>query len=338
MIISTLVHGSVAAAVTGPWAAIGMDIPSPEQAVWRLGPVPVRAYALCILAGIVLAVLIADRRWRSRGGRRGVVVDITAYAVPAGIIGARAYHVATSWQPYFGDGGRPLDALKIWQPGLGIWGAVAGGAVGAWIACRRHGHSLVRFADAAAPGIAVAQACGRWGNWFNNELYGGRTDLPWGLRVHDWDLVRGATVRDTAGSPVLLPGTYHPTFLYESLWCLMVALAVVVLDRRYRLDRGRSFALYVALYTLGRLGIETLRTDPANLILGQRLNVWTSALVFLGAVALFWGGARRSRACRQATGPKVSGRPAGQPRRRSQPSHQSDDPSERQDTPERPVR
>jgi prolipoprotein diacylglyceryl transferase len=276
-------------------SALPATIPSPSQGVWHLGPLPVRAYALCILVGIVVAVTIAARRWRARGGPEGAVLDISSWAVPFGIVGARLYHVATSWQPYFGPDGHPLDALKIWNGGLGIWGAVAGGALGAYIACRRLGVSFLMFADAAAPGVAVAQAAGRVGNYFNNEIYGGRTSLPWGLRVHEWDTAHGRAVTDATGHPVLLPGAYHPTFLYESLWCLIVAGVVVLLDRRLRLDHGRTFALYVMLYTVGRFWIESLRTDTANLILGHRLNEWTSILVFLGALAGFLLASRAAR-------------------------------------------
>jgi prolipoprotein diacylglyceryl transferase len=276
-------------------ASLPAVIPSPVRSVWYFGPIPVRAYALCILVGIVVAIRIANRRWSARGGRAGAVLDISAYAVPFGIVGARVYHVATSWQPYFGADGHPLDALKVWQGGLGIWGAVAGGALGAYVACRRLDVSFVTFADAAAPGVAVAQAIGRVGNWFNNELHGGRTDLPWGLQVHEWDVVRGEAIRTAAGQPILLPGAYHPTFLYEALWCLAVAGAVVLLDHRYRLDHGRALAVYVMLYTLGRLGIETLRTDEANLVLGHRINEWVAVLVFLAAAAGYWSTARRPR-------------------------------------------
>jgi prolipoprotein diacylglyceryl transferase len=275
--------------------ALPATIPSPSQGVWHVGPLPIRAYALCILLGIVLAVTIAARRWRGRGGPEGAVLDISAWAVPFGIIGARIYHLVTSWQPYFGEGGHPLDALKIWNGGLGIWGAVAGGALGAYIACRRLDVSFLMFADSAAPGVAVAQAAGRVGNYFNNEIYGGPTDLPWGLRVYQWDTVHGRAVTDAAGQPIHLPGAYHPTFLYESLWCLLVAGVVVLLDRRYGLDRGRTFALYVMLYTVGRFGIETLRTDAANLILGHRVNEWVSILVFLGALAGFLVASRAAR-------------------------------------------
>jgi prolipoprotein diacylglyceryl transferase len=273
------------------------DIPSPAQGVWHLGPVPVRAYALCILVGIVIAVAIADRRAVSRGAAPGATLDVAAWAVPFGIVGARVYHVITSPQAYFGAGGSPVDALKIWQGGLGIWGAIAAGALGAWIGCRRVGLRFSVFADAAAPGVAVAQAAGRVGNWFNNEIYGRRTDLPWGLQVHEWDSAAGRAVTDASGSPVLLPGTYHPTFLYEALWCLLVALVVVLADRRLRLDHGRAFALYVFLYTVGRFWFETLRIDPANLVLGHRVNEWVCVLVAALAVVLFVRGtlaARRS--------------------------------------------
>ncbi|HKG52285.1 MAG TPA: prolipoprotein diacylglyceryl transferase [Actinomycetales bacterium] len=285
----------VAAALAAVPAEVRAAIPSPVRGVWHLGPFPVRAYAVCILIGIALAVYIADRRVVARGGPPGVALDVSAWAVPFGVVGARLYHVVTSPQAYFGRGGHALDALKIWQGGLGIWGAVALGALGAYIGCRRAGLSFSLFADAAAPGVAVAQAAGRVGNWFNNEIYGRRTDLPWGLQVHEWDTSAGAAVRNASGAPVLLPGTYHPTFLYEALWCLLVALIVVLADRRFRLDHGRTFALYVILYTLGRFWFETLRVDPANLILGHRLNEWTSVLVFVLALALFVRGSVVSR-------------------------------------------
>jgi prolipoprotein diacylglyceryl transferase len=264
-------------------AAVPVSIPSPTQGVWQLGPLPLRAYALCILAGIVLAIWLTDRRWRARGGSPGTVGDIAAWAVPFGIIGGRLYHVATSWQPYFGPGGRPVEALYIWQGGLGIWGAVALGGVGAWIGARRAGVRLPVFADAAAPGIVLAQAVGRLGNWFNNELYGSPTTLPWGLTIHEWDSAAGRAVLGADGRPVVL-GTFHPTFLYELLWNVGIAAVLLWLDRRHRLGHGRLFAVYVLLYTVGRFWIEALRVDPANQILGLRLNLWTSVLVGLGAL------------------------------------------------------
>lgn len=250
-------------------------LPSPERGVWNLGPLPVRAYALIILLGIICAVMIADRRWQARGGRHGEFLEVAVWAVPFGIVGARLYHVATDWPTYFGSGGKGfIAAAELWNGGLGIWGAVAGGALGAWIACRRKGWLMPPLLDAAAPAIAVAQAIGRWGNYFNQELFGSPTDLPWGLQI----------------SPEHRPpgfesySTFHPTFLYESLWCLLVAGFVIWADRRFRMGHGRVFALYVASYCAGRLIFELVRIDSASLILGIRVNVFTSVLVGLAAV------------------------------------------------------
>ncbi|MGW0432674.1 prolipoprotein diacylglyceryl transferase [Micromonospora sp. NPDC003197] len=260
-------------------------LPSPSTAVWQLGPVPIRAYALCIVLGIVVAAVVTEVRLRRRGVAPWAVLDIAVFAVPAGIIGARIYHVITSPQAYFGEGGNPIKALYIWEGGLGIWGAVAGGAVGAWLAARQLGIPLTVVADALAPGLPLAQAVGRVGNWFNNELYGGPTTLPWGLEVHE--MSNNKAVLDPAGKPILEPGLYHPTFAYEALWNIGVAVLVLLVDRRWKLGRGRAFALYVMGYTAGRFWIEMMRTDPANEILGLRLNVWTAVLVFLGALVYF---------------------------------------------------
>jgi prolipoprotein diacylglyceryl transferase len=257
------------------------SIPSPTQAVWYLGPLPIRAYALCIIAGIVLCVWIGDRRWVARGGLPGEVLDIAVWAVPFGIVGGRLYHVLTTPEPYFGSGGHPLRAFAIWDGGLGIWGAIALGALGAWIGCRRRGIPLPAFADAIAPGLLVAQAVGRLGNWFNNELHGGPTSLPWALKVYQWN--DGRAVVGPNGQPVVA-GYFHPTFLYELLWNLLAAAVVVWADRRFRLGHGRVFALYVATYCLGRLWIEMLRDDTAEHFFGIRLNVFTSIIVGLVAV------------------------------------------------------
>jgi prolipoprotein diacylglyceryl transferase len=267
-------------------ALLPASIPSPTVGVLHLGPLPVRMYALCILVGIVLAVWLTGKRLVPRGGEPGQALDVGAWAVLFGIVGGRLYHVITTPEPYWGEGGHPVDALKVWQGGLGIWGAVALGAVGAWIGCRRQGLSFLAFADAAAPGVAFAQAIGRWGNWFNNELYGSRTDLPWGLQVHQWDQSAGRAVVDSAGHPVVL-GTFHPTFLYELLWNLAAAAFVVWADRRFRLGHGRAFALYVMSYCAGRLWIELMRSDPAETFFGVRLNVFTSVVVGLLALAYF---------------------------------------------------
>jgi prolipoprotein diacylglyceryl transferase len=250
-------------------------LPSPSQGVWHLGPFPIRAYALCILVGIVVAVLITQRRWVARSGRAEDVLDVAAWAVPFGIIGGRLYHVITDPQLYFAPGRNPVAALYIWQGGLGIWGAVALGAVGTWIGCRRRGISLAAFAGAVAPGLVLAQAIGRWGNYFNQELFGGPTTVPWALLI------------DAGNRPAETPdiGLYHPTFLYESLWCVGVFFLLIWAEKRFRLTGGRLFALYIAAYTLGRAWIESLRVDDVNHILGLRLNVWTSIIVFLTAVS-----------------------------------------------------
>ncbi len=255
-------------------------IPSPSEGVWHLGPLPIRGYALCIILGVLAAVWIGDKRWVQRGGRAGTVGDIAVWAVPFGLVGGRIYHVLTDPQLYFGEGRNPVNALYIWRGGLGIWGAIALGALGAYIGCRRHRASFSAYADALAPGIVVAQAIGRWGNWFNQELYGKPTTLPWGLEI-DPDH-RGGLPTSMRGSE-----TFHPTYLYESLWDLGVAGLVIWAERRFRLGYGRAFALYVMAYTVGRGWIEYLRVDTANHFFGVRLNVWTSVIVFCLAAAYF---------------------------------------------------
>ncbi|MFF5292361.1 prolipoprotein diacylglyceryl transferase [Paractinoplanes globisporus] len=262
-------------------------IPSPTTSVWHVLGLPIRAYALCIVLGIVAAVLIMEYRLRARGVAHWASLDMAVWAVPFGIIGARIYHLITSPQEYFGSGGHPIDALYIWKGGLGIWGAVAGGAFGAWIAARQLGLPLSVFADSLAPGLPVAQAIGRFGNWFNNELYGKATTLPWGLRVHDMDTTNPGHALTIDGEPVTKAGLYHPTFLYEAVWDIGVAVLVWLLDRKYKFGRGRAFALYVMAYTVGRFWIEMLRIDDANHILGIRLNVFTAIIVFLLALAYF---------------------------------------------------
>ncbi|MFF4032347.1 prolipoprotein diacylglyceryl transferase [Streptomyces sviceus] len=249
-------------------------IPSPSHGVYHLGPIPLRGYAFCIIIGVFVAVWLGNKRWIARGGRAGTVADIAVWAVPFGLLGGRLYHVITDYELYFSEGRDWVDAFKVWEGGLGIWGAIALGAVGAWIGCRRRGIPLPAWADALAPGIALAQAIGRWGNWFNQELYGKPTDLPWALHI-------------TSSTDGRVPGYYHPTFLYESLWCVGVALLVIWADRRFTLGHGRAFALYVAAYCTGRGWIEYMRIDDAHHILGVRLNVWTAIIVFVLAVTYF---------------------------------------------------
>ncbi|TDP97138.1 prolipoprotein diacylglyceryl transferase [Labedaea rhizosphaerae] len=266
------------------------NIPSPDRGVWNIDlgalTIPIRAYALCIIAGIILAIWWGERRLIARGGRQGDVLDIAVFAVPFGLVGGRLYHVATDYYRYFGAGKNPLNALKVWDGGLGIWGAIALGAVGAYIGCKRKGIPLPVFADAVAPGVVAAQAVGRIGNYFNQELYGGSTNLPWGLEIYvrQPDNLTGVAV---PGHPQIDGSPFHPTFLYELIWNLLVAALVVYLDRRLRLGHGRACAVYVAGYTLGRGWIEMMRTDPATMVFGVRINVWVSLLVFLGAITYF---------------------------------------------------
>jgi prolipoprotein diacylglyceryl transferase len=254
-------------------------IPSPSQGVWHLFGLPLRAYALCILAGIFVGYWLGRKRWVARGGSAEVLADIIMWAVPFGLVGARIYHVLTDFRQYFGPNSpnAPIDALKIWHGGLGIWGAIAFGALGAWIACRRHKVPFLAVADAMAPGIALAQVLGRFGNYWNQELYGRPTTHWFGLEIDYGHRVEG--FKDFA--------TFHPTFLYEALWNLGVIALVILADRRFKLGHGRAFALYVAGYTVGRAWIENLRIDTADHVLGLRLNVWTSLIVFAAAVVFF---------------------------------------------------
>ncbi len=273
-----------------------LTIPSPSDGVWELGPVPIRGYALCIILGIVAAIWIGERRWVSRGGQPGDVQDIAIWAVPFGIIGARLYHVATDWQRYFGDGENPITALYVWRGGLGIWGGVALGAVGAYVGCRLKGIKFLPLVDALAPGVLVAQAIGRWGNWFNQELYGRPTDLPWGLEIDRSHWPTDCDYPEGSGTCTFEAGTtFHPTFLYECLWNLAAFVLVIWLERRFRLGYGRVMAVYVMAYTAGRGWIEYLRIDDVQLenVLGLRFNVWTSIVLFVAAAIYFFLSLRR---------------------------------------------
>jgi prolipoprotein diacylglyceryl transferase len=260
--------------------------PSPAQGVWYLGPIPIRAYALCIIAGIIAALILGDRRWEARGGERGVIYDVALWAVPFGLIGGRLYHLATDWNTYFGENGVGFGAaVRIWDGGLGIWGAVAFGGLGAWIACRRRGIPLPAFGDAIAPGIILAQAIGRLGNYFNQELYGRETTLPWGMEIfYRRDSFGMVDVHSLDGvSTGQVAAVVQPTFLYELLWNLLVFGLLIYLDRRFTLGHGRLFALYVASYCIGRFWVELLRDDTATHIAGIRVNSFTSTFVFIGA-------------------------------------------------------
>ena len=252
-------------------------IPTPSFSVVEFGPFNIHAYALCIIAGVAIAIWLGNRRFLAAfPNARGIVSDVAVIAVPAGVIGGRIYHVISSPSQYFGTNGKPLDALKIWQGGLGIWGAISLGAVGAFFAYRHLARSrelpqFRYFLDALAPGILFAQAIGRWGNWFNGELYGRPTDLPWALEIPR--NLRTIDYREFE--------TFHPTFLYESLWCLLIGLLLIKFSPR--LLGGQIFSLYIFGYCAGRLVFEALRIDEANLIFGIRLNIFVSLLV--GALA-----------------------------------------------------
>jgi prolipoprotein diacylglyceryl transferase len=254
-------------------AGLPAYIPSPSSNGFQIGPLNLRAYGLFIALGVLAAIWLTDRRWRARGGDRGVISSIAFWAVPGGLIGARLYHVITDYELYTHH---PLNAFKIWAGGLGIWGAVAGGVVGGAIYVRRHHLDLAALLDCVAPALPLAQAIGRWGNYFNQELFGRPSSLPWAVRIDPSH--RPAAYANVA--------TFHPTFLYESLWDLAVVLFVLWAEKHIRLRKGYLFAVYVAAYTFGRFWIEYLRIDFAHKFLGLRLNDWVSILIFATAIVL----------------------------------------------------
>ena len=261
-------------------ASVVASIPSPPISYFDLGPLRIHIYALCIIAGIVAAVFLTNARLTRRGAEPWVVIDISLLAVPLAIIAARIYHVGTHWDFYFGEGANPLSSLFIWEGGIAIYGALIGGAIGAWLGCRWTGIRFWTFADALAPGLLLAQAIGRFGNWFNQELFGLPTDLPWGLEI-DSD--------NPAFPPGLVPDTlFHPTFLYEVLWNGLGVIVLLWAGRRFGLQWGRLFALYLIWYSAGRIVWESIRIDQSEIILGLRTNVWAAIFgVVLGIVIFF---------------------------------------------------
>lgn len=263
------------------------NIPSPPQGVWYLGPIPIRAYALCIIAGIIVAMAVSLRRYSARGGNPETVWDAALVVIPAGIIGGRLYHVITDHQKYFGEGKNPWQAFNITAGGLGIIGAVTLGALAVWVMMRRKGLPMAPFADAVAPSVILAQSIGRLGNYFNQELYGAETDVPWALDIYYRVNEAGQYAPLTGRSTGEVIASVHPTFLYELIWNVAVFFVLIWADRRFRLGHGRVFWLYVAGYTLGRFFIEFMRRDEANLILGLRVNTWVSAILFITAVVIF---------------------------------------------------
>ncbi|UBI09978.1 prolipoprotein diacylglyceryl transferase [Corynebacterium coyleae] len=263
------------------------NIPSPPQGVWQLGPIPIRAYALCIMAGIVVALLISLRRYKARGGNPETIWDAAIVIIPTGIIGGRLYHVITDYDKYFGEGKNPWKAFDITSGGLGIIGAVALGTLCVWVMMRRKGLPLAPLADAVAPTVILAQGIGRLGNYFNQELYGAETNVPWALDIYYRVNEAGEFAPLTGRSTGEVIASVHPTFLYELIWNVAVFFLLIWIDRRRRLGHGSVFWLYVAGYTLGRFFIELMRSDEATLILGLRVNTWMTAILFIIAVVMF---------------------------------------------------
>ena len=257
------------------------SIPSPSSGEIELGPVQVHAYGLMLLLGIIAATWLTGRRYTGRWAfwrdtRGDLVFRVAMWGVLGGIVGARIYHVVTSWSTVDEEWWEPF---AVWEGGLGIWGGIAGGVlVGAWVV-KRSGESVLLFMDVVAPGLLLAQAIGRWGNYFNQELFGEPTDLPWGLEI---DLV------NRPADFSLFP-TFHPTFLYESLWCLLGVGVLLLIDKRFNIRAPGLFCLYVLWYCVGRFGMELLRIDEAHEFLGLRLNAWVSIVVFaLALIAFVW--------------------------------------------------
>lgn len=260
--------------------ALFASIPSPTISYIDLGPVRVHFYALFILLGVAVAVWIANHRLVKRGAPSGVAIDIALWAVPFGIVGGRIFHVITHPNDYFYEGADLLAVFRVWEGGLAIFGGLILGAVGAWIGSRNAGVRFWSFADAVAPGILIAQAIGRLGNYFNQELYGLPTDLPWGLEI---DFANSAYPK---GLP--MGQLFHPTFAYEMLWSLAGAFILLYLDRKFELRWGKLFGLYLVWYSVGRIWVESIRIDPSEIILGLRVNVWSAIIGIAVGLAVFY--------------------------------------------------
>jgi prolipoprotein diacylglyceryl transferase len=274
------------------------SIPSPSSGVLEVGPLTLHAYGFMLLLGIAAAVVLSGIRWTRRGGDWDLVLRASMWAVIGGIVGARLYHVVTSWETIATPKWQGI--FEVWEGGLGVWGGIFGGAIAAAIVVRRSGESVWAFFDAGAPGVLLAQAIGRWGNYFNQELFGKPTDLPWGLEI---------STPNAAQAGYLGEDTFHPLFLYESLWCLAGVGMLLLVDRRFRIRPPGIFCLYVAWYTFGRTFFEQLRVDEAHELFGLRLNTYVSVAVFVLAVVGFvWsqrrGGERGARRKRSRPAPK----------------------------------
>ncbi len=279
------------------------SIPSPGTGDLDLGPLTVHMYGLTLLVAIVAAVAITGVRWTRRGGDWDLIMRVALWGVGGGIVGARAYHVVTSWNQVPDEW---WGVFAVWKGGLGIWGGILGGVLAGAVVVRRDGESVRAMLDAVAPGLLVAQAIGRFGNWWNQELFGEPSELPWALRIDPEN--RPAAYTDDA--------TFHPTFLYESLYCLAVAGVLLLVDRRFRLRPPALFALYVALYTAGRFFLELLRVDPSHEWAGLRLNAWVSLVVFAAATTFFvwWQFVRRGPTPEARAEPRAMSIPRGRVR------------------------
>ena len=247
---------------------IFLAIPSPDVSYIELGPLRIHFYALFILAGIILALVLTESRLRSRGAESGIALDISLWAIPLGILGGRFFHVVTHPNDYFFPGADLLAVFRIWEGGLAIYGALMFGALGAAIGARAAGIKFTSYLDAVAPGVLLAQAVGRWGNYFNNELFGTPTDLPWGLQIDS----------SNPAYPAGLPEgvLFHPTFLYESIWSLAGVALLLAADQRFNLRWGKMMGLYLVYYSVGRVWIEAIRIDPSEIFLGLRINIWSA--------------------------------------------------------------
>lgn len=263
--------------------SIVASIPSPASGVFHVGPIPLHMYGICIAAGVLVAVWIAERRWEARGHDPKEIASLALWIVGAGVVGARVYHLFTGYS--WNDGGF-WGIFEIWKGGLSIWGAVLGGTIAVIVLAKVKHLDTLALMDAITPGLAVAQAFGRWGNYFNQELFGKPTTLPWGLEI---DLVHRPVGYEQYS-------TFQPTFLYESLWCLAVAGIIVLLGRRFRLRKGQSFAAYLFLYPLGRFVFENMRIDKSSVLWGLRFNAWVSLLVMAFGAAWFLWLAKRGTA------------------------------------------
>lgn len=264
------------------------NIPSPPQGVWHLGPIPIRAYAMCIIVGILVAMWMTLRRYTARGGNPDTVWDAAIVIIPAGIIGGRAYHVATDYDKYFCSTCNPVDALKITNGGLGIWGAVALGLFAMWVMFKVKKVPLAPFADAVAPGLVLAQGIGRLGNWFNQELYGRETTVPWALDIYYRVDEAGRFAPMSGRSTGEVIASVHPTFLYELIWNVLVCLFLLWAQKAWKLGYGRVFALYVVGYTLGRFFVENMRSDEATHVFGMRINAIVAVVLFIVGLVFFF--------------------------------------------------